>query len=437
MQVKRFVAPTISEAVRQARAEFGPNAVLLQTGKARRPGLFGFLRPGWVAVTAGRDEGLAGVETEKREPAAAPNKGVKGAPGAPVAKAKAGAKKKKGGKKRGKKTQAAQGRVQAKAKPKKQAQTAGGGRQAVEPAEPRAVGGTEPALRKQRAASDATTAVAVATGEDEPKRRPADRNSLLELAVRHLVERLRQQEVAARYLDELGALLYQRVRQGGEAPRQHLFNVLAEQFPPAQPWRLGEGPYVVPLVGPTGVGKTTTLAKLATTYALTLGRRVGLLTVDTYRVAAVEQLRTYADILSLPLVVAYTPQEVRAALEQLSDCELVLVDTAGRSPRAKAQMEELTTFLAEMGDVHTHLVFSATTRESDLTEIIANFSTHAPLEGLIVTKLDETLSYGCLYNAVRQSGKPIAFVTTGQSVPEDIVIADAACLASYLVGIEP
>jgi flagellar biosynthesis protein FlhF len=401
----------MGEAVRMARAEFGPDAFVLQTGKARRPGLLGLLGPNWVAVTAGRDDERHEVVQVKREPVATSDQEIKQSQAAKSP--KTGAKPKQKQSKR--KSPSAQGRAQTGSQAKKPTKTPDQGRS------------TQRSLPASGTLPETTTATGAPAAEDK----------LVELVTQHLLERLRQQEVADRYLDELRPIFYRRLRQGGEAPQQRLFQVLTEQFLPAPPWRFGERPYVVPLVGPTGVGKTTTIAKLAAMHALTLGHKVGLLTVDTYRVAAVEQLRAYADILSLPLAVVYSPQEAPAALERLSDCELVLVDTAGRSPHATAQMEELPAFFAAMGQVHAHLVFSATTRESDLVEVLTSFSAHVPLAGLIATKLDETRTYGCLYNAVRLTGQPIAYTTHGQSVPDDIITADSTRLAGYLVGVEP
>ena len=150
---------------------------------------------------------------------------------------------------------------------------------------------------------------------------------------------------------------------------------------------------VVALVGPTGVGKTTTVAKLAADFKLVKGLRPGLVTVDTYRIAAVEQLRTYAEIIDLPLAVANSPAEMRRAIEGLGDVDLVLIDTAGRSPRDEVKIRELAEFLAAAGPDEVHLVLSAAGGEKSLRSAVERFATvHA--DRLILTKLDEAEGLG-------------------------------------------
>jgi len=189
----------------------------------------------------------------------------------------------------------------------------------------------------------------------------------------------------------------------------------------------------IALVGPTGVGKTTTIAKLAAIFAILEKRSVALATVDTYRVAAVEQLKTYAEIIDVPLEVAYTPKELRVALEKHDDKELILIDTAGRSPLNEQQMRELKAFLESPQDViEVFLVLGATTKQSDLWETIARFS-QVPVNNLVFTKLDETRSYGVILNVVNRLRKSLAYVTTGQSVPDDIEVPDPQKIARLIL----
>lgn len=189
----------------------------------------------------------------------------------------------------------------------------------------------------------------------------------------------------------------------------------------------------IALVGPTGVGKTTTIAKLAAIFAILEKRSVALATVDTYRVAAVEQLKTYAEIIDVPLEVAYTPKELRIALEKHNDKELILIDTAGRSPLNEQQMRELKAFLESPQDViEVFLVLGATTKQSDLWETITRFS-QIPISNLVFTKLDETRSYGVILNVVNRLRKSLAYVTTGQSVPDDIEVPDPQKIARLIL----
>lgn len=192
---------------------------------------------------------------------------------------------------------------------------------------------------------------------------------------------------------------------------------------------------LIALVGPTGVGKTTTIAKLAANFRLREKLRVGLITVDTYRIAAVEQLRTYADIIDLPMEVVSTPREMRAAADRLSDMDLVLLDTAGRSPRDEVKVQELKSMLAEAEADEVHLVLSAVAGASNLASTARKFA-EIGTTGLILTKLDEAMGLGNLLPALRVSKLPLSYLTNGQNVPDDIVIADRHRLASVMVGME-
>jgi flagellar biosynthesis protein FlhF len=192
---------------------------------------------------------------------------------------------------------------------------------------------------------------------------------------------------------------------------------------------------VVALVGPTGVGKTTTIAKLAANYRLREKRRVGLITVDTYRVAAVEQLRTYADIIDLPMEVVATPREMREAVGRMSHLDLVLMDTAGRSPRDEVRIQELKSMLGEAEPDEVHLVLSATAGAKSLAATAERFA-DVGTTALILTKLDEATSLGQLMTLLRSCRLPISYLTDGQNVPDDIETADRRKLAQALLGIE-
>lgn len=190
---------------------------------------------------------------------------------------------------------------------------------------------------------------------------------------------------------------------------------------------------LVALVGPTGVGKTTTIAKLAANYRLREKNRVGLITVDTYRIAAVEQLRTYADIIDLPMKVVSTPREMREALAEMADLELVLLDTAGRSPKDEVKIQELKAFLAESRADEVHLVLSSVSGASALQNTAERFAP-AGTTHLLLTKLDEAASLGNLLPLLRSSQLPISYLTNGQNVPDDIDAAEPHCLARTILG---
>jgi flagellar biosynthesis protein FlhF len=191
----------------------------------------------------------------------------------------------------------------------------------------------------------------------------------------------------------------------------------------------------VALVGPTGVGKTTTVAKLAANFKLAHGFRPGLVTVDTYRIAAVEQLRTYAEIINLPLAVANAPGEMRRAIDELGDVDLVLIDTAGRSPRDEVKIRELADFLAEAQPDEVHLVLSAVAGERSLRAAVERFAL-VRADRLILTKLDEADGLGGVLAVLGQADRPVSYLTTGQAVPDDIEPADRRRLARLILGHE-
>jgi flagellar biosynthesis protein FlhF len=193
--------------------------------------------------------------------------------------------------------------------------------------------------------------------------------------------------------------------------------------------------HLIALVGPTGVGKTTTIAKLAANYRLREKRKVGLITVDTYRIAAVEQLRTYADIIDLPMQVVSTPREMRQAVTAMSNLDLVLLDTAGRSPKDEVKIQELKAFLSEAGAEQVHLVLSAAASATTLQRTAERFAV-VGTTSLILTKLDEATGLGNLLPLMRSSKLPLSYVTNGQNVPDDIAAADPRRLARIVLGME-
>ena len=183
-----------------------------------------------------------------------------------------------------------------------------------------------------------------------------------------------------------------------------------------------EGPRIVLFIGPTGVGKTTTIAKLAGRYCVEEKKKVALLTADTYRIAAAEQLRTYANILETPFRIIYTPEELQAAVDAYWDCDYIFIDTAGRSHQNTDQLEKMKEMVAALKRPESYQVFlvlSATTKYRDLQKIADCYGKIADFE-LIFTKLDETEAVGNLLNMKLYTDAPIAYVTCGQNVPDDM-----------------
>lgn len=190
-------------------------------------------------------------------------------------------------------------------------------------------------------------------------------------------------------------------------------------------------PRIIALVGPTGVGKTTTTAKLAAMYALNRGNKVALITMDIFRVGAVEQLKTYSRIMGIPLEVASTPKELEKAVEKHSACDLIFIDTAGRSHKDKEKLDEMKNFLEDKIPMEVYLCLSATTKDRELEEVLKRFRIFQ-ISKVVFTKIDECESVGNMVNLLMKDNLQIAYFTTGQRVPEDIEIATPAKLADMI-----
>lgn len=185
-------------------------------------------------------------------------------------------------------------------------------------------------------------------------------------------------------------------------------------------------------IGPTGVGKTTTLAKIAAKYLATGTTSIALITIDTYRIAAVEQLKVYGEIMHLPVEVVLQPQQLVEALAKHKDKELILIDTAGRSPLDHLSIEEIHSFFPEELEIEHHLVLSATTRDYELLETIKTYRSFSP-QSTIFTKVDECAHLGVLLNTQIHNTSPLSYITNGQRVPEDIVEADKHSIAQLII----
>lgn len=268
--------------------------------------------------------------------------------------------------------------------------------------------------------------------EKEPESRNAKIRSLLynqflsneveETYAHMLVEEVKDLPDKEEALDAILANVYQRI-------------VLKLGQP--QVIRLSEKkkPRVCFFVGSTGVGKTTTIAKIASLFKLEKKAKVALITSDTYRIAAVEQLKTYANILSLPIRVVYSSEEIKKALEDYEDYDLVLVDTAGRSPKNQKQVDELAELLNSVDESlrEVYLVLSATTKYKDLKQIVATYKDMVDFR-IVFTKLDETSCYGNILNIRLDTGAPLSYVTCGQVVPDDLGMLNAQAIAKQLLG---
>ena len=260
--------------------------------------------------------------------------------------------------------------------------------------------------------------------------------------LREQYAQLLSQEVTKELADEVMGQVRQRLTAGEmsdvNAVQTAMRQALSELIPTdptaggVRPTEDGR-PRSIALIVPTGVGKTTTVAKLAATFKLRQKKKVGLITLDTYRIAAVEQLKTYAQILSLPMHVAMTPAELVAALDKCKECDVVLIDTAGRSQKDDPRLDQLSAFLAAANPHEVHLVLSSTCTQPVLLHTIERFS-RVRADKMIFTKLDEAVTYGVMASVARRVGKQLSYVTTGQEVPHQIEPGRSSRIAELVLG---
>jgi len=261
---------------------------------------------------------------------------------------------------------------------------------------------------------------------------PAD----LREAYLHLLRQDVSAPLAAEIIEALSGRLPPPIRQDRHAVMSKLAEILAERIavcPDDSPAGRDGRPAVLVLIGPTGVGKTTTLAKLAANFKLKGKNRVGLITIDTYRIAAVDQLKTYADLIGVPLATVLSPAEFIHAMDQMHGMDVVLVDTAGRSQNDTRRLGQLEKFLQSVSADQVHLVLSATSSQACHRRILDQFG-HLATGRLIVTKLDEAETFGMVCNVTAWSGSAVSYITAGQEVPDDIARADSRSLARMIVG---
>jgi flagellar biosynthesis protein FlhF len=246
--------------------------------------------------------------------------------------------------------------------------------------------------------------------------------------VEDLKNRLLDQEVSPELADKLINELVEEADAAGEnidrdyayrSMRNQLSTILGSSTDKA----LRSDTHIAHFVGPTGVGKTTTIAKLAAEQVLKYRRKVGFITSDTYRIAAVDQLKTYATILGVPLEVVFSPQDLRKAFEALKDRDIIFMDTAGRNFRNEMYVSELNALLQSGGQSETFLVLSLTMKYKDMRAIAENFSKFK-LDKVLFTKRDETDTFGPIINLTHEFPLQLSYITTGQNVPDDFTVAD-------------
>lgn len=408
MNVRTFYANSMTEAIRAIKEELGPDAVILSSRRVRKWGnAFGILSTSALEVMAavetapiGEDErSVAHQESHERSTS-------RTAPAEPCFEAN----------------------LQAALRPAAQslahyAKATGqeGSAESASRSQATAGEGTRPRLDRQPSAT-------------VPPASPADLAVSLQGLYADLLGQGLRAETAHQALRELQNTLRDPDRTVPHFMLQLLRGVLASRLRSAGPL-LGahDCQKVVVFVGPSGVGKTTTIAKLAAHYRLEEKRSVAMVTIDNYRPAAVEQLRLYANVLGIELAIASTCEEARACISHLGQAELVLVDTPGFNPRRREPWDDWKALAGLPYQLEVHLVVSATTRIQDIEAAVARCA-DAPGLRLLFTKLDETCGYGSVFEAGHQTGIPLSYWGTGPRVPEDLALAEPDRLTDLVLG---
>ncbi|WP_123040058.1 flagellar biosynthesis protein FlhF [Cohnella candidum] len=252
--------------------------------------------------------------------------------------------------------------------------------------------------------------------------------------------RLAEQGVDPAHVEQFAEEVKNRLSEQGEPDEAAAYEaakeVLRSWLVPYAGEGIGQGTRIVHFVGPTGVGKTTTIAKLAADQAFSHRRTVGFITADTYRISAVDQLRTYADILNVPLEVVFSPGELARAYKKLADRDLLFMDTAGRNYRNELFVSEVNSLLAPGEKTETFLVLSLTHKYADMKTIASQFAKYG-IRRVLLTKADETDTYGSMLNLVRDFSFPISYITCGQTVPDDIKAFEPEEWVRKLLGEPP
>ncbi len=404
MIIKKFLGKTEEEAVESAKKELGGNIVIMNVKETKRKGLLAFLKPRTVEVTVALEEESERAAKIRREHT-------------PVVRA-------------------------AEAAPAKEEKSFGEVLES-ETKENSNVGKLEEKLdnlqsmleqqlqKKEETAEEKKT-------EEKEEGKPVQEDSFVKFT-KLLYQTMSDNEIDEIYINQIMSEM-EKVHKPGMPFDYALANTYQkmilkfgkpEEITPAE-----KGPKVVFFVGPTGVGKTTTIAKISSKFCVEEKKKVALLTADTYRIAAVEQLRVYANILNVPFRVIYTPEEVENALEDFSDYDYIFVDTTGHSHLNLEQKEQTRSFISSMegkAETEVYLVLSATTKYKDLLQIADAYKEMGGFK-LIFTKLDETTAVGNLLNLKLYTGAPLSYVTYGQNVPDDIANFNPQKTVKLLLG---
>ena len=426
MIIKKFQAKTEEAALELARKELGSGIVVMNVKKVKKKGLFSIFKPQQIEVTVALEEeekqnfreAVAKVSEIARQSEAAGNsRSAKTEPEQP----------------------AKQGKAEPGPQPEKQ-------RQQEKQRQPEK--NTQTIDSRQESAIEEKLSTLQnllekqigSTQEEEKESEGEEKKEDSNVAFFHLLYKmLLDNEIEETYANQLVEELDGSVKP--DMPIDYLLSVVYQKmvlkFGQTKTIQSAEkGPKLVYFIGPTGVGKTTTIAKIASRLSVVEKKKIVLLTADTYRIAAAEQLRTYANILEVPFRIIYTPQEIRTAIEDYAAYDYIFVDTSGHSQKNTDQRDDTLALLRAadgQAEKEVYLVVSATTKYRDLLNIADTYQKLTDFR-LVFTKLDETQCQGNLFNLRLHTDAPMSYVTCGQNVPDDIGEFDAQKTVKLLLG---
>lgn len=411
MIIKKFLGKTEEEAVEAAKKELGNGIVIMNVREAKNKGLFAFLKPKQIEVTVALEEEKMPALKQSREAGNVSTQQSKLA---------------------GTKVNLTTPSVDPESIEKKLDSLQTLLESQLRSVQARQADTERDAVReKENESSESPERVA----EPEKKEENAEQEKFIRLLYNTMIDNEVDEKYANQILEEID-----RTKKPNIPIDYILANVYqkmilkfgkADGITPAE-----NGPRVVAFLGSTGVGKTTTIAKVASIFAVDEKKKVALLTADTYRIAAAEQLRTYANILEVPFRVIYTKEELQKAIVDFKEYDYIFVDTAGHSHRNEEQLAKMKEYLDAIGELASEevfLVLSATTKYCDLLKIAKSYKQIADYQ-LIFTKLDETTTIGNLLNLKLFTDAPIAYVTCGQNVPNDICRFNPQKAVKQLLG---
>ena len=392
MIIKKFQGKTETEAVESAKKELGNGIVIMNVRNVKKKGLFSFLRQQLVEVTVALEE-----EPVRPTGIPEPNRNLTDA----IANIRSVSEKS----------------LQQEAAEKKEQNNSDEKRTESAAIEEK-LDSLHFLLEQQMQKPEEKTEDKAEDTEEEP---PSEMEQFMKLLYNTMLENEVNEKYANQIIDEIEKS--NKPNMPFDYALSNIYQKMILKFgKPAGVTPAAQGPKMIFFIGPTGVGKTTTIAKIASRFCVDGGRKVALLTADTYRIAAAEQLRTYANILEVPFRIIYSVEEISQAIRDFKDYDYILVDTAGHSHQNTEQKEVMKELIHSVDGIiekEVFLVLSATTKYRDLLSIADTYSDVTDYK-LIFTKLDETTTLGNLLNLKLYTGAPLSYVTCGQNVPDDI-----------------